>query len=180
MLGLQFRNAHLALRKKSPDYNRKEALRIKLTKYSWVGGYGNPCSLPHVRSSCLLTGASISNKYMYFKSKLHPRSKTLAATYLNRTYNLQLLSISKNLLRSESAEVLRKQDLGLRESVYMLEEAKSLRIASDICCTTFETLRKGCQSSAVTNMHAWSLSEGEVDVVRVGLCCNGLSWRCGK
>ena len=46
---------------------------------------------------------------MYFKSKLHPRSKTLAATYLNLTYNLQLLSISKNLLRSESAEVLRKQ-----------------------------------------------------------------------
>ena len=29
-------------------------------------------------------------------------------------------------------------------------------------------------------MHAWSLSEGEVYVVRVGLCCAGLSWRCGK
>ena len=109
MLGLQFRNAHLALRKKSPDYNRKEALRIKLIKYQGVGGYGNPCSVPHVRSSCLLTGASISPKYMYFKSKLHPRSKTLAATYLNLTYNLQLLSTSKTLLRSESAEVLRKQ-----------------------------------------------------------------------
>ena len=117
---------------------------------------------------------------MYFKSKLHPRSKTLAATNLNLTYNLQLLSITKILLPSESAEVLRKQNLGLREPVYMLEEAKSLRIASDICRATFETGRKGCQSSAVVNMHAWSLSMREADVVRVGLCCAGLSWRCGK
>jgi hypothetical protein len=61
----------------------------------------------------------------------------------------------------------------------MLEEAKSLRIASDICRATFEIGRKGCQSSAVVNMHAWSLSGREVDVVRVGLCCAGLSWRCG-
>ena len=61
----------------------------------------------------------------------------------------------------------------------MLEEAKSLRIASDICRATFEIGRKGCQSSAVANMHAWSLSIREADVVRVGLCCAGLSWRCG-
>ena len=65
----------------------------------------------------------------------------------------------------------------------MLDEAKSLRIASDICRARFETGRKDCQSSAVVIMHVWSLSEGEVYVVRVGfvLCWTELAvWEVGE